>query len=101
MNGGSLFEGIISFGSIYDFIDGFVPESLDWLVFTIGAVLLAFIVINVMVMSTAVYTWFERRTLGRFPEQAGSEPVGAVWSSPAHRRPSKADYKGRHYTGGG
>ena len=72
MNAGSLFEGIISFGSIYDFIDGFVPESLDWVVFAIGAALLSFVVINAMVMSTAVYTWFERRVLGRFQNRFGS-----------------------------
>ena len=76
MNPGSLLEGIISFGSIYDFIDGFVPESLDWLVFTVGAALLAFIVINAMVMSTAVYTWFERRVLGRFQNRLGPNRWG-------------------------
>ena len=76
MNAGSLFEGIISFGSIYDFIDGFVPESLDWVVFAIGAALLSFVVINAMVMSTAVYTWFERRVLGRFQNRLGPNRWG-------------------------
>ena len=49
---------------------------MDWLVFAIGAGALAFIVINAMVMSTAVYTWFERRTLGRFQNRLGPNRWG-------------------------
>ncbi len=69
-------EGILSFESIYGFVDGFMPESLDWLAFAIGAAALAFIVINAMVMSTAIYTWFERRTLGRFQNRLGPNRWG-------------------------
>ena len=76
MNSGLSLEGLISFQGIYDLIDGFMPESLDWLAFAIGAGLLAFIVINVMMMSTAVYTWFERRTLGRFQNRLGPNRWG-------------------------
>ena len=75
MSGFSI-EGIISFESIYDFLDGFLPESLDWLAFAIGAVLLAFIVINVLMLSTALYTWFERRVLGRFQNRLGPNRWG-------------------------
>ena len=68
--------GMLDFKSIYDFFDGFLPDSLDWLAFAMGAVLLAFIVINALVMSTAIYTWFERRALGRFQNRLGPNRWG-------------------------
>ena len=68
--------GILDFGSIYAFIDSLLPEGLDWLAFTVGGFLLSFIVINALVMSTAVYTWFERRTLGRFQNRLGPNRWG-------------------------
>ena len=68
--------GILDFRSIYEFVDGFLPEGLDWLAFAIGAGVLAFIVINALVMSTAIYTWFERRTLGRFQNRLGPNRWG-------------------------
>ena len=37
---------------------------------------LAFIVINAMIMSTALYTWFERRALGRFQVRLGPNRWG-------------------------
>ncbi len=66
----------LDFGSIYSFIDGFLPEGMDWLVFIIAAGALSFIVINVMMLSTAVYTWFERRVLGRFQNRLGPNRWG-------------------------
>ena len=70
------YAGILDFKSIYDFVAGFVPESMNWLAFTVAAAALALIVINALVMSTAVYTWFERRTLGRFQNRLGPNRWG-------------------------
>ena len=70
------YAGILDFKSIYDFVAGFVPESMGWIAFTVAAVVLALIVINALVMSTAVYTWFERRTLGRFQNRLGPNRWG-------------------------
>ena len=70
------YAGILDFKSIYDFVAGFVPESMGWIAFTVAAVALALIVINALVMSTAVYTWFERRTLGRFQNRLGPNRWG-------------------------
>ncbi|MCY4652264.1 MAG: NADH-quinone oxidoreductase subunit H, partial [Dehalococcoidia bacterium] len=61
----------LDFGSIYRFFDGFLPEGLEWVAFIIAAGSLSFLVINVMMLSTAVYTWFERRVLGRFQNRLG------------------------------
>ena len=68
--------GFLDFMSVYEFVDGFLPEGMDWLAFAIGAVVLSFIVINALVLSTAVYTWFERRTLGRFQNRLGPNRWG-------------------------
>ncbi len=70
MSGGLSFEGV------YGFIVGFAPDGFEWLAFAVAAVLLAFLVINAMVMSTAVYTWFERRALGRFQNRLGPNRWG-------------------------
>ena len=70
------YAGILDFKSIYGFVAGFVPESMGWLAFMVASVTLALIVINALVMSTAVYTWFERRTLGRFQNRLGPNRWG-------------------------
>lgn len=66
----------LDFISIYSFFNGFVPNGLEWVAFTIAAGALAFLVINVLMLSTAVYTWFERRTLGRFQNRLGPNRWG-------------------------
>ena len=66
----------LDFGSIYRFIVGFLPEGMEWVAFIIAAVALSFLVINVMMLSTAVYTWFERRVLGRFQNRLGPNRWG-------------------------
>ena len=81
--------GILDFGSLERFFQRVLPDSLDRFAFFIAAFTLAFIVINVMVQTTAVYTWFERRVLARF--QARPQPLGAVRHASANRRPDKAD----------
>ena len=65
-----------SFGNIYDTVAGFAPDGLEWVAFIVACVILAFIVINAAVMTTAVYTWFERRVLGRFQNRLGPNRWG-------------------------
>ena len=66
----------LDFGSIYRLIVGFLPEGWEWVAFIIAAGALSFLVINVMMLSTALYTWFERRTLGRFQNRLGPNRWG-------------------------
>ncbi len=66
----------LDFRSVYGFFDGFLPESMDWVAFAIAASALAFIVINALMLSTALYTWFERRVLGRFQNRLGPNRWG-------------------------
>ncbi len=65
--------GILSFHGIYSIFDVFLP---GWLAYAAACGVLAFIVINVMVLSTALYVWFERRTIGRFQARLGPNRWG-------------------------
>ena len=65
--------GILSFHGIYSIFALFLPS---WLAYAAACGVLAFIVINVMVLSTALYVWFERRTIGRFQARLGPNRWG-------------------------
>ena len=65
--------GILSFHGIYGIFALFLPS---WLAYAAACGALAFIVINAMVLSTALYTWFERRTIGRFQARLGPNRWG-------------------------
>ena len=66
----------MDFHSIYDFFDGFLSGGLGWLAYGLAAFTLAFLVINVLMMVTGVYTWFERRAIGRFQSRLGPNRWG-------------------------
>ena len=66
----------MSFDNIYDIIVGLTPGGLEWLAFLAAGGILAFAVINAVVMSGAIYTWFERRALGRFQSRLGPNRWG-------------------------
>jgi NADH-quinone oxidoreductase subunit H len=68
--------GILDFCSIYRFFDAFLPEGVDWLAYALAGFVLAFIVINALVMSVALNTWFERRAIGRFQARLGPNRWG-------------------------
>ena len=65
--------GILSFHGIYGIFALFLP---GWLAYAAACGVLAFIVVNVMVLSTALYVWFERRTIGRFQARLGPNRWG-------------------------
>ena len=65
--------GLLSFHGIYSLFALFLPS---WIAYAATCGVLAFIVINVMVLSTALYTWFERRTIGRFQARMGPNRWG-------------------------
>ena len=66
----------MSFDNIYDIVVGLTPGGLEWLAFLVAGGILAFAVINAVVMSGAIYTWFERRALGRFQSRLGPNRWG-------------------------
>ena len=68
--------GILDFCSIYAFFGRLLPDGLEWLAFGLAGFVLAFIVVNAVVAVTAVYTWFERRAIGRFQSRLGPNRWG-------------------------
>ena len=66
----------MSFDNVYDIIVGLMPGGLEWMAFLVAGGILAFAVINAVVMAGAFYTWFERRALGRFQSRLGPNRWG-------------------------
>ena len=67
---------MLDFLSVLGFFKDNLPDPLDRLAYPIAGMTLAMIVINAVVMSTALYTWFERRVLGRFQSRRGPNRWG-------------------------
>ena len=68
--------GLLDFCSVYRFIAALLPAGWEWAAFVLAAGAVALIVINGVVMSTALYTWFERRAIGRFQSRLGPNRWG-------------------------
>ena len=75
--------GILDFCSIYRFhiglLDRYLPEALgpvEWMAFGLAGATLAIIVINSLLALFALYTWFERRVIGRFQSRLGPNRWG-------------------------
>ncbi|MBM3945571.1 MAG: NADH-quinone oxidoreductase subunit NuoH, partial [SAR202 cluster bacterium] len=71
-----ILKGGFDFPGLYGLFDRLLPENLDWLAYVLAAFLLAFVIINGLVAATALYTWFERRALGRFQSRLGPNRWG-------------------------
>ena len=73
--------GFINFHQIYDLAYKLLPrlgigDSAAWMSYLVAWLAISFIIINVLIMSTAVYTWFERRVIGRFQVRRGPNRNG-------------------------
>ena len=62
--------------NLYSWFDGYFPESLDWMVYTLTALVMVVCVINTLVITVALYSWFERRILARFQVRIGPNRWG-------------------------
>ena len=67
---------MIDFNIINDLINGFIPDGLEWLGYTVAGFIYAFMIINLVIMTTALYIWFERRTMARFQSRLGPNRWG-------------------------
>ena len=75
------FPGFVDFYTFYELslkifqYFGF-GDNAQWMSYLTAGVIISFIVINVMILSTAFYTWFESRFLGRFQVRRGPNRNG-------------------------
>lgn len=67
---------MIDFNTINDLINGFISEDLAWLGYAVSGFIYAFMIINLVVMTTALYIWFERRAMARFQSRLGPNRWG-------------------------
>ena len=56
--------------------DGLLPAGMEWLAFTLAALSVIMIVVNVFLAGAALFTYVERRLLGRFQGRIGPNRVG-------------------------
>ena len=68
--------GFLGFCSIQSLFLRLLPDGWQWVAFALTGFVLAFIVINALVGVGALYTWFERRVLGRFQSRRGPNRWG-------------------------
>lgn len=66
----------LNFDSIYTNLAAPLPESSKWVAFVLTGFILGLIVINSVLILTAIYTWFERRVMGRFQSRLGPNRWG-------------------------
>ena len=66
----------LNFCGIYRVFETLLPEGWQWLAFGLGAFSLAFFVVNSLIAVGAIYTWFERRAIGRFQSRLGPNRWG-------------------------
>lgn len=75
-------DGLIDFYVMDQFFEsifkslGMSSETAGLAAFLSAGIVISFVVINVMILSTAFYTWFERRILGRFQVRRGPNRHG-------------------------
>jgi NADH-quinone oxidoreductase subunit H len=62
--------------NLYGWYDGLLPESLDWLAYFLASFLIVFVVANAVLVVTLLFTWVERRLLGRFQVRLGPNRWG-------------------------
>ena len=69
----NILHGNPLFRAIYDGVGGVFP---CWLTYAIAGLVLMLILINGVLLGTAVYTWVERRLIGRFQNRIGPNRWG-------------------------
>ena len=63
-------------GFFFQAVRDLFPASPSWLYFTLTSLIVAVVIVNALVGATAIYTWFERRGLGRFQSRLGPNRWG-------------------------
>lgn len=73
---GDLLRENTLYGNIYDWAIGIVGEDLAWLAYTVAVMAIILLVVNAFLAMGTLYTWAERRIIGRFQSRVGPNRVG-------------------------
>ena len=61
---------------LYSFLDGLLPESLDWVAYSLTGFAIVFLLVNVLLIFASVFVFMLRRLLGLFQTRLGPNRVG-------------------------
>ncbi len=61
---------------LYSFLDGLLPESLDWVAYFLTGFAIVFLLVNVLLIFASVFVFMLRRLLGLFQTRLGPNRVG-------------------------
>lgn len=64
------------YSTYYRFLDGLLPESLDWLAYFIAGFAIVFMLVNALLIGASVFVYMLRRLLGLFQTRLGPNRVG-------------------------
>ena len=81
---GPVLQENVMYRLVYEFLDGLLhrflsaplADSLAWLVYVVTALVLILVVVNAIMVVTSVFTWGERRMIGRFQHRIGPNRWG-------------------------
>jgi NADH-quinone oxidoreductase subunit H len=62
--------------NVYDWAEGLLPSGWSWAAYAIAGLVIILLVVNALLILTALYTWMERRLLGRFQVRLGPNRTG-------------------------
>ena len=62
--------------TVYSFVMLFLPDFLAWAAYGVTALVLVLVVVNGLLVFTLMFTWAERRLLGRFQHRIGPNRWG-------------------------
>lgn len=73
---GPILSQNVIYRPVYNFFDGFLPESLDWLAYVIAGLTIVLILVNALLLLTSLFFFSLRRLLGLFQTRLGPNRVG-------------------------
>ncbi len=73
---GDVLAGNVIYRNVYTWADGLLPSGWSWAAYFVAALVLILILVNALLLLTALYTWLERRLLGRFQSRLGPNRAG-------------------------
>ncbi|MBI2871992.1 MAG: NADH-quinone oxidoreductase subunit NuoH [Chloroflexi bacterium] len=73
---GELLAGNSIYRNVYIWVEGLLPTGWQWVAYFVAGFTIMFLLLNAFLVLTMVYTYMERRVLGRFQGRLGPNRVG-------------------------
>ena len=73
---GETLAGNVIYRNVYEFVQNLLGEEWSWVAYAAAGMAIILLVTNAVMAIGAMYTWFERRLLGRFQGRLGPNRAG-------------------------